>query len=514
MGTIRAAGVCVLVVSALTVVSLSVARAVERRPEIVVRRAVGASRRALAGAAVAEGVAIAGAALVAGGVATVLTTTALSRAWPETMQIVGAGLPWVMIGLSGAVILGALLLVGFARPRMPGSDAGARGVPLLVPAAQFAVALVGVLAGMRLARLTPEPAAIASGGGNGVVLPLTFGEAGHDAPALDATLRRLRSDSTITLVSLSSPGTLIGLGQVDVVTTECGRCYQGGIATPLRVVQATNHLASADTFRALNLRALAGRGLTDADGWGAARVAVVNRYLAERAFEGGRAVGRQVRVGGPDDWYRVVGIVEDGRWDAIGAGATPRARVYLSVWQHAARELELLVRSRDGAGGGSSRAAGALGPTAAVGRLTAEQDRRAREAGAARWFGGVLTYQGWGALVLALIGMIAVMRLWIRGVQPDLAVRRMVGARRRHVLGRVGVRALAVVGGGAALTWWLEPVAVAGLARAVTDLPAVSLSFVAGPVVLLVVATLAAVAGPAWRTARAAPASLPAVGDL
>jgi hypothetical protein len=106
------------------------------------------------------------------------------------------------------------------------------------------------------------------------------------------------------------------------------------------------------------------------------------------------------------------------------------------------------------------------------------------------------------------------MRLWIRGVQPDLAVRRMVGARRRHVLGRVGVRALAVVGGGAALTWWLEPVAVTGLAGAVTDLPAVAPAFVAGPVVLLVVATLAAVAGPAWRTARAAPASLPAVGDL
>jgi ABC-type antimicrobial peptide transport system permease subunit len=126
---------------------------------------------------------------------------------------------------------------------------------------------------------------------------------------------------------------------------------------------------------------------------------------------------------------------------------------------------------------------------------------RAREAGAARWFATILTYAGWGGLVLAVIGMVAVMRLWIAGAVPELALRRAVGARRRHVLGRVALRALAVIGGGAALTWWLEPVAAAALAQAVPGLPAGAPALVAGPFVILTVATLAAVAGPAWRTA-------------
>lgn len=487
-GAVVAAGAAVLVVAALTVLSLSVARSVQRRSEIVVRRAVGASRRALGLAALTEGGVIAVVGLTAGAVGGVIAALLMRRGWPGTMGPVSAGpLLWIL-GLGVVVVLGALLPLGFARPRTPGGDATGRGVPLLVPAAQFALGLLGLLAGAQLARrveTSPAPSAAA----NGVIVPLSFANSTRTVPELlDSVLTRMRADSGLTLASLHSPGTLIGLGYVDIVTTECGRCFQGGIATPLRVVQATNHLASADTFRAMGLRVVEGRSLSDADRWGAAPVAVVNRYLAEREFEGGRAVGRQIRVGGPDNWYRVVGIVEDGQFNAIGAGATPRPRVFLSVLQHEARELELLVRGGRG-----------------IAATTTEHDMRQREARAAGWFARMLQYEGWAGLLLAALGMLAVMRLWVAGVLPELGLRRALGARRRHVVGRVAARALVVVGGGAALAWWLAPLA---------GVPAGEIWLVRGPLAALLVVTLGALVGPAWRAARAAPATLPGFTEL
>jgi putative ABC transport system permease protein len=138
----------------------------------------------------------------------------------------------------------------------------------------------------------------------------------------------------------------------------------------------------------------------------------------------------------------------------------------------------------------------------------------AREHRAARWFAGTLTFVGWGALLLAAVGMLTVMHLWVSGLLPELGLRRAVGARRRHVIGRIVVRALAVVGGGAALAWWLEPLVSAAVARAVAQAPVGGLTLVSVPLLAMLGTTLAATIGPAWRAARAAPATLPGFTDL
>ena len=499
--TAWAAGIAALLVAGLTVLTLSLARAAQRRTDIVVRRAVGASRRALAREALQEGGIIALGGLVLGGGAGAVVVFLLGRAWPGGLGDATAAPVLWSLGLGAVVVLGALLPLKFARPRAPGVHATGSGVPLLVPVTQFGLGLLGLLAGAQLSHRAVTPvvsAAPAAPAATGVVFPLSFDTSRTVPVILDSVLRAMRADSSITLASIHSPGTLLGLGQVDVITTECGRCYQGGIATPLRVVQATNHLATADTFRAIGLHLVAGRLLADGDRQGAERVAVVNRFLAERQFEGGRAVGRQVRVGGPDNWYRVVGIVEDGQFEAVGAGALPLSHVYLSALQHQATELEALVRGASLPGG------------------TPFADVIEREQRAARWFAGTLTFAGWGALLLSAVGMLTVMHLWVSGLLPELGLRRAVGARRRHVLGRIVVRALAVAGGGAALAWWLEPLGSAAVARAVTHARAGGggLTLVSVPLLAMLGATLAATLGPAWRAARTAPATLSGFTDL
>lgn len=485
--TVWTGALVVLVVAGLTIVALSVARAA-RRSDVSVRRTVGASRRVLAGAALIEGLVLAIGGVAAGSVLGVL--------------------PFAALALTGTVLVGTILSLAHARTRAPGAAAAVGGVPLIVPTVQFALGLLVIMAGTQLG--TRSRLSSRSAGQTGTVFALTL----HDtsSAAMATAVARLGTDTAVELVSVSSPGTLVGLGHVDVITTDCGRCTQGGIATPFRLSQATNHLLSADSFAAMGLRVAEGRALSDADGRDSPPVAVVSRYLAEREFEGGHALGRQVRVGGPNNWYRVVGVVDDPAFDGIGAATVPQRRVFLSVWQHHASQLEILVRST----GGDDRARLEASGVAAIGMRSAASERevRGREADAAAWFAGALTVQGWAGVLLAVIGIFTVMRTSVASLVPELALRRALGARRRHVWGRIALRTASVILAGGLLAWWLQPIATAALARALPGVPPANLWVAPVPLIVLIAATLAAIVGPAWRVTRVAPASIPGFSEL
>src|SRR5262249_26363626 len=135
------------------------------------------------------------------------------------------------------------------------------------------------------------------------------------AALLDALEAGKRFDS----VSLTATGGLVGLGVVAPVTTDCGQCSEGGIYLPWHVVAATHQFVSADTFHALGVHVLAGRGIDRSDQWGSAPVAVVSRSLALRHFQRGEAIGRRILLGDdPRTWHTVVGIVNDSPGQGLG----------------------------------------------------------------------------------------------------------------------------------------------------------------------------------------------------
>src|SRR6185295_5712620 len=133
-----------------------------------------------------------------------------------------------------------------------------------------------------------------------------------------------------------------GLGTVSQVITECGVCPQGGLPIKWSFATVTHHFVSADTFRTVGAELLEGRGITSLDRWDSAKVAVVNRALAARHFEGGRAVGKRIMIHTPgDDWFTVVGIVADPPQPGFGAAFQPANTVYLSVLQRPVQSAEL-----------------------------------------------------------------------------------------------------------------------------------------------------------------------------
>ena len=506
----------VLAVAGLTVVSLSAARAAARAPEVRVRRAVGASRREVLGAALLESAAITAAALVPGALAGVAAGRLATAAWPGTADAGTTGLDIVAaVALAAGIVLGGALPLLFPRRTAPLPGPTGKPLALVVPALQLGLSLTVLAAAALLAREAGRlivPAATTAGGGEVFSVTAPESPPAWRSAQYASLLHRLGNEPRFEAVSLTSPGTLAGLGMVDAVTSDCGACKVGDVYVTWLTRYAVHYLVSADTFRTLGMKVVAGRGITDADGWAAPRVAVVNRYTAARNFEGGEAVGKRIWIGRtPGEWYTVVGVVADRAPPGFGGGLQPRNAVYLSALQHPARSLDLLVRAPGDTGmiaAVERDLRDTLGPSDAPVGHVSETRVLAAEAGPLRWFGKMFGMEGWVILTLATLGTFAVMRLWVASLAHELGVRRAVGARRRHILGFVLARALGVALGGVAIGLWAGLILWDILTAVAAGVPAWDLRLALRFAPLLAGAALAGALFPAWQAARTAPTKL------
>lgn len=500
-GLLAAVTVGLVVVALLTLVALFAARASARGREIAIRRAVGASSRALLVTHLVEGAMIGAAALLAGGAVGLAAGRALGAAWPGSLAP-PAGHPGLAVALAvaGALVLGSLLPVALVRRPAKSSAVDPTSLGLVVPALQLGLSLT-VLAAAAMLRRGAErvaPAGAAAGAGDLVFEIHAAGmPAAQRAAGYGGLLHRLRSDHAVALASLSSPGALVGLGSVAAAVD----------VTAESAFYSVHCVLSADSFHAMGLRLLAGRWLADADGPAAPRAAVVNRSFAMH-FGG---VGGTLFLGyGPDARHTVVGVVDDARAVGLGATLAPRFVVYTSVLQHPAADAELLVRSRGAPDAAGLRAAigAALGPgVSADGPVTAAALFDA-EAAPLRWFSRAFGVEGWAMLALATFGTFAVMWLWVASLLGELGLRRAAGARRPQVRRYVLARAAAVAAWGTAVGAWVGMMVWDAVHRLAETLPAWDPGAVVRSSVLLGAAALAGAYVPAWRAARERPAAL------
>ena len=508
----------VLCVAVLSLLAVAFARGRARVTELTVRRAVGASRRLLLAAALIEGGIIGAVALAWGGAGGLAGARVALGAWPGPLlpsSGVGAAAFLPLPLVAGLVLLGVLLPLGAIRRRQPLAPRSARALELVVPAVQLGLSLTvltgAALLAQRAARLRGGAGAAAASG-RIFEITLTTRDTGRAGPRYAELLRRVGHVPGVAAVGLASPGTVVGLGQNDRVTTDCGQCAWGDIYVPFHPVYASQYLVSADTFRTLGLRVEAGRDFEEADDATAPPVAVVSRSLAAAHFQQQRAVGRRIQVGhAPARWYTVVGVVADQLPRGFGGGLQPAAAVYLSVLQHPVSGVELLVRG-DGSPGVDGRIERqlrtALGGSYGATRRVSEASVLAAEAAPVRWFGRMFALEGWVMLAVAAIGTFIVLRLWVTSLLPELGVRRAVGARRRHLYGFVLARALAIALGGVAFGCWAGGIVWGSLTPVMAGLPAWDAGLAARFGVLLAATAVAGALVPAWEAARAVPARL------
>lgn len=506
----------VLCVAALSLLAVAFARGRSRVTELAVRRAVGASRRLIFVAALLEGGVIALAALAWGGVGGAVGARATQGAWPGSLQP-GTWTPTVLVlaVVVALVLLAVLLPLGSMRRRRPLATRSGRALELVVPALQLGLSLTVLAASALLAAHAARVRGrerSAAGGGELFAISLAPADTAGAASRLAGLLRRVSARPGVTAASLTSPGTAIGLGQNDGVTTDCGRCAWGGIYVPFRPVYATHYLVSADTFRTLGLRVLAGRNIADSDTAKAPLVAVVSQSLADANFENRQAVGRRIQIGHvPTRWYTVVGVVADQLPAGFGGGFQPRNAVYLSVLQHPIPGVDLLVRARGDSGaydGVERQLRASLNASGDSTTRVSESRLLTEEAAPIRWFGRLFGLEGWMMLAVATIGTFVVLRLWVRSLLHDLGIRRTVGARRRHLYRFVFARALGISVGGVALGCWCGGMVWGALTSLLAGLPVWDAGVAERFGALLALAALVGALLPAWEAAHTPPARL------
>jgi putative ABC transport system permease protein len=274
---------------------------------------------------------------------------------------------------------------------------------------------------------------------------------------------------------------------------------------------------SADYFRALSAALLSGRAFNALDDGSGAPVAIVNQRFASKFWQGGNALGKRLRLFDgktPDAWRTVVGIASNiVQNDDTGQRFDPV--VYLPYRQKSAPFLTVIARTRvppAGLAAAFRREIQALDPELVIGSgLGSIEGPKPLDESLAfnYWTNGVnaalfLVFSAI-ALLLAAVGLYAVIAHLVGARTQEIGIRIAVGATARDILQLVYIQGMVPLGIGLAIGL-AASVAVARMMK--TELALVSpidpLTLAAGSAVLVAAAVLAC-SIPARRAMRIDP---------
>jgi predicted permease len=525
---------CTLLIACANLANLLLARGAGRLKEAAIRQAMGASRTALVRQLMAESMVVS----LAGGAAGLAVASAAIQgflAWlpeagnfhlPRTQEI---ALGPVALGFHLAVCVVTGLLFGLApalrasqvdlnsalKDAWRGSTGGGRGFRNLLVAGEVALALM-LLAGAGLLiesfrKLREQPAGFEPRHMIAVSLAVSGSE--HAQPDRRAAIYREAIERFRALPGVESASAVNHVpiaGDMFRLNIE----LEGRPAPkPGEVPSAIYRVAMPGYFQTAGMRLARGRAFSDRDTESTTRVAVVNQTLARHSWPGEDPIGKRFRistVSGPTPWYEVAGVVQDAKqrgWDAA-----PESEMYIPYLQDGAYlhspmaflTMTLVIRTS--------------APAAMIAPLVREQIRAIDRnvpvtaimpmeavVDSAVWLPrlemSVLTGMAGLALLLATVGIYAVVSYVVSGRTQEIGIRMALGADQRAVarlvLGQsmvpVAIGAAGGIAGTLAMARWMR-----ALLFEVDPADPVMLSAVTA--VLLAVAAAAAM-GPARRAA-------------
>lgn len=526
-----AVGAGVLVLAALVLLlacsnlaNLLLVRGVSRGPEMAIRQALGAGRRRVARLLLLEALLLAliggvsGLALAAWSVRLVpllpLPTDGaeIDLAFDHRVALFG-----VLVALATGLLFGLLPALRSARTDVAtalrdesrGQSPG-RGVTFLrggLVAVQVAISMVLVIAAGLLARSLANAERV---------------DPGVDAERIAVLATNLQqggvTDGETAVVAtqlLERIGALQGVERAALTTrlpvepggttTQIVDGYEPAAGTGS--VELPFAFVSRDYFETMGIRVIGGRTFTADDHAESPMVIVVNEAAA-RTFWGEDAVGGRIRPQGAPDapWRQVVGVVTDVKVDGLQEPPTPM--IYYSAEQAGIGSFAIVAR----AAGDPAALTGALRnalrevrPSLPVNRLITLEahlgDALAGPRAAAALMGGFSLL----ALLLASLGVYAVVAFTVERRTQELGIRLALGATRSRIIGMVLVKSLVIVALGVAAGLTLAVPAMRGLEGMLFGVRAVdAITFIQATLLLLVAAAGAAFL-PALRAARADP---------
>lgn len=295
-----------------------------------------------------------------------------------------------------------------------------------------------------------------------------------------------------------------------------GRCRQtnvrriDGVALPPHEQPTVGaHFVTAGWFRTLGARVVEGRDFDERDSSGGVPAAIISGSLASRLWPGQSALGRRVALFFADGRFtedrEVVGVVRSIEYDAVEADSP--GDVYLPASQAAWSGL-LFVRADPAAGtleDALHESVTAVDPAVTMFDVATMEQRLAAGLGDERFVTVTLSVYAAAALILATLGVHAMVRVSVARRTREIGIRVAIGATRGRitceVVSTVALPAVAGTAAGVVGAWWFGQVLTSLLHGLAPRDPA---TVGAAAAVLLVSATGAAL-GPALRAGRIDP---------
>jgi putative ABC transport system permease protein len=518
----------VLLIAATNVAAILLARGVQRRRELAVRTALGATR-----------------------------WDAMRPALAESALITGIG---VVLGLLIAVVgvrtIGAL--AGTRLPQLAGLSVDARVIAFALVLALVVAALCGAVPAWRSATVDPQDALRGGRGagagreqhralralvvleialslmlliGAGLVLKGFAGLLGNDpgfetehvltmqvttSPARYATSNPVQGFAEPALDAIRAIPGVMSAGAISLIPyvnwgSNSNIRYEGMPKdNPTLLPRVEGRRVTPGFFEVTQQRLLAGRLLQASDDNSATSpaVVVVNQGLVERDFKGQDPIGKRFHTS-DTTFATIVGVVTNVR--NFGPIAPPAPEMYWTYRQNGvgSASFPLMIRVRSGDPASVTPAVRAalrgIDPTAAIANVATMPDVIARSLGQPRFYLSLLGSFAAVAIVLAIAGLYGVLSYAVAQRTRELGIRAALGSSTGGLMRLVTMQGLQLVGigllfglaGGLAVTR-LMTFALYGVS------PLDATTWIAS-VILMVIAGLAATLLPALRATRVNP---------
>jgi predicted permease len=475
----------VLLAACTNVLNLLLALSSLRRPEFLIRAALGAGRTRLIGQLLVD----AGIIATAGGlVGFGLAAGGLRRLMDFKPYLPGVGIIPITLDFRptlsvGVVMVVLVCLVASALGLLPGFDASRVDVAdalrgeiliggsrksrvrnLLVGAQLFACTLVLVGFGLCLQSLyNLRRQDLGYAAQNVAILNLTDADASRSDDARRALFDRVRQIISevggVDSVSLTGTIPLEGAPPVQVTI---------GPGGAQQVASVSQGFVDGAYFSTLRIPLLEGRVFASTDLPTSPEVVVINGTMAQRFWPGSDPVGETLVLNDGHRSVTVIGVVADSRYSDINESPTPV--MYFGLSQHRTQQLNVLARTR-------SDARAALAPLAASAgkldaQLTAEPFTTLEDWTNFAFYPArlaVACVSGFGllAVVLTAVGLYGAVFYSVSGRTREFGVRVALGATSRDLLtmilrqvGAVSAAGIVLglgvgIGGTAAVASWL-----------------------------------------------------------